>query len=198
MVRSVDRLPNSPQTTQTTDNGHVELGRRAFLSSLVAGWACRQQTRPEGRSQPPAERPGPPKASDRAGEIEWHILFLTNQQRNWQKLPQFQASAELADVARAHSRDMLTRGFFSHVNPEGLTPKTRAQRAGLKFRAIAENIYSTENGGQDAAEAASHIVTGWMNHPGHRANILNPSLKFLGVGVAVSDTEILATQLFAG
>lgn len=137
-------------------------------------------------------------ASDRAGEIEWHILFLANQQRNFHKLPQFQASTQLADVARAHSRDMLARGFFAHVNPEGLNPKDRAVRAGLKFGTIAENIYATENGTSDAAEAASHIVSGWMANRGHRANILAPALRFLGVGVAVSDTGIIATQLFAG
>jgi len=164
----------------------VDLDRRNFLIALAAGWAC---SGPAGVAQPP-------KAADRAREIEWHILFLTNQQRNWQKLPQFEASAELADVARAHSRDMLARDFFSHVNPNGLSPKDRAAKRGLRFKVIAENIFSTENGTTDAAEAASHILTGWMDHPGHRRNILDRTLRYLGVGVAVSETEILATQLF--
>ena len=160
--------------------------RRALLLAAVAAWPC---------GRPASQRP-PSAPADRAGEIEWHILFLTNQQRNWQKLPQFEASAELADVARAHSRDMLARDFFSHVNPDGLSPKDRAAKRGLRFKVIAENIFSTENGTTDAAEAASHILTGWMDHPGHRRNILDRTLRYLGVGVAVSETEILATQLF--
>ncbi|MBO3740117.1 CAP domain-containing protein, partial [Actinoplanes flavus] len=31
---------------------------------------------------------------------------------------------------------------------------------------------------------ATDVVTGWMNSPGHRANILNCKSKTVGVGVA--------------
>jgi uncharacterized protein YkwD len=165
----------------------VRATRRNFFFALGAGWARWQQTEPRQAQNTP----------DRASDVEWHILFLTNQQRNRQKLRQFEPSPPLADVARAHSRDMLARDFFSHGNPEGLNPKDRVVKAGLRFRLVAENIYSTENGTTDAAEAASRIVTGWMKSPGHRRNILDPALEVLGVGVAVSETRILATQLFA-
>ncbi len=165
----------------------MDIDRRTFLLALAAGpaFSRRADSRPAR------------KASDRAAEIEWHIAFLTNQQRIWQKRRAFEASSDLAGVARAHSRDMLARGFFNHVNPDRLSPKDRVQKRGLTFRTVAENIYSTENGTADAAEAASLIVSGWMKSAGHRRNILDPALEFLGVGVAVSDTKILATQLFA-
>ena len=72
------------------------------------------------------------------------------------------------------------------------------QKHGLAFAGVAENIYSTRNGTMDPAELASIMVDGWMNSAGHRRNILEPSLEYLGVGVAMSDTQVLATQLFAG
>jgi uncharacterized protein YkwD len=139
-----------------------------------------------------------PRLADRVDEIEWHIQFLTNQQRIWAHVAKLEPSPPLATIARAHSQDMLTRKFFGHVNPDGLNPKDRVQRAGLHHAYVAENVYSTRNGSSDAAEAASVIVTGWMNSSGHRRNILDPKLTLLGVGVAADDDEILATQLFAG
>jgi uncharacterized protein YkwD len=170
------------------DRSDVPVSRRAFLLAVATGWSCRRQGRSGAR----------PAAPDRVAEIEWHILFLTNQQRLWQKLPPFEASPALADVARGHSRDMLDREFFNHVNPEGLSPKDRVGKRGLAFTLVAENIYSTSDGTRDPAKLASTAVTGWMNTTGHRRNILNPSLTQLGVGVAISERQILATQLFGG
>ena len=165
----------------------ADVSRRSLLLALVAGrpW-------PQGRQ---ASAPSP---ADRITEVEWHILFLTNQRRTWQKLPQLEASPALADVARAHSRDMLARGFFKHTNPDGAGPRDRVQKRGLSFAVVAENIYSTRNGTMDPAELASIMVDGWMRSSGHRRNILERRLKYLGVGVAMSDTEVLATQLFGG
>ena len=163
------------------------VSRRSLLLAFVTG-----RSRPQER-----KAPAPPPA-ERIAEIEWHILFLTNQRRTWQKFPQLEASPALADVARAHSRTCSREGFFEHVNQEGESPRDRVKKRGLVFDIVAENIYSTRNGTMDPAEVASIIVNGWMNAAGHRRNILHPSLRYLGVGVAMSDTQVLATQLFGG
>jgi uncharacterized protein YkwD len=170
------------------DRSGVDASRRSLLFALLAAW-------PLGRQ---AGRGSPPPGADRVAEIEWHILFLTNQNRIWRRLAPLEPSPALADVARAHSRDMMARRFFGHVNPDGLSPRDRLARQGLKFKWVAENIYSTRKGTADAAEAAAIIVTGWMNSQGHRQNILDAAFKQIGVGAAVSDDEILATQLFVG
>jgi uncharacterized protein YkwD len=166
----------------------VDLSRRTLLLTLAVTWSCRR-----------VAAAGPSVgAEDRATEIEWHIRFLTNQRRLWHKLPPLEASPALADVARAHSRDMLARGFFDHVNPERQGPRDRVAARGLEFSLVAENIYSSRDGSTDAAEMASHMVTGWMKNEGHRRNILEPRLTQIGVGVAVSERDVLATELFAG
>jgi uncharacterized protein YkwD len=162
------------------------LSRRAVLLAVAAGWPGRQAgTR---AASPPDEL---------VTETEWHIRFLTNQQRDIGRLPPLEGSPALADVARAHSRDMLARGFFDHRNPDGLGPRDRVVKHGLSFKVVAENIYSARNGSTDAAELASIVVGGWMKSEGHRLNILDPSLKLIGVGVAVADRDVMATQLFA-
>jgi len=85
----------------------------------------------------------------------------------------------LAAVARAHSRDMLARGFFAHVNPDGASPAARVTAASFAWQAEGENIaiYSSVPGAQAA----------FMHEPrfqdNHRANILNPRYSEVGVGI---------------
>jgi uncharacterized protein YkwD len=165
----------------------VVFTRRAIIVAAITGLACRKS-----ESGPAPQESGP------VTELEWHIQFLTNQQRNIHRLRQFEVSAGLSEVAREHSRDMLRRGYFDHRGSDGSTPRGRVERRGLDFALVAENIYSTADGGTDPADLASAMVAGWMKHEGHRRNILDPALKTLGVGVAISARRVLATQLFGG
>lgn len=137
-------------------------------------------------------------ATTSAADVEWHVLFLTNQQRGWRHLSRLTLSEELATVARAHSRDMLARGFFSHQTPEGLDPGDRLARAGLHLDTWGENLYSITDGPTDAAELAALVVAGWMDNRGHRNNILNPDFHRLGVGAAFKGRAAMFTELFAG
>ena len=82
-----------------------------------------------------------------------------------------------ARAAQRHSDDMARRRYFSHTSPEGSQPWDRMRAQGLGFSRAAENI--AMNGG--GAEAT---VRGWINSPGHRANIENCALTHTGVGVA--------------
>lgn len=134
----------------------------------------------------------------RVGEVEWHIAFLTNQQRMWQKVAPLAPSEALAGIARGHSQDMVARGFFDHRTPEGTGPANRIARQGLGFTVSAENIYLLRDGTTDAAELASIMVGGWMATKAHRLNMLDPDFLAMGVGVAVSGRLAIATQLFGG
>lgn len=162
--------------------------RRGFLIAVFGTWplACRRDAYAVADS------------AGRVADIEWHIVFLTNQQRIWRKLKPVESSAVLAGIARAHSQDMLTRGYFDHRSPEGLLPADRVARKGLTFVRASENIYSMEGGTTDAAELASVIVRGWMDSTGHSRNILDSGARSLGVGVAATEHTVLATQLLVG
>jgi uncharacterized protein YkwD len=96
----------------------------------------------------------------------------------------------LAQMARAFSADMRDRDFFDHTDPDGRDPWARAAARGIA-NARAENIAMGQ------ADAAA-VMTSWMNSAGHRKNILNCSLKTLGVGVARGAGGPWWTQDFGG
>jgi uncharacterized protein YkwD len=140
---------------------------------------------PSTSAAPP---PAPAAAPAAASGPEQQVLALVNQERAAAGCGEVSADAGLAAVARAHSADMRDRGFFDHVNLDGLDPFARADAAGISARA--------ENIARGQADAAA-VMTGWMNSAGHRANILDCSLTRLGVGVAEGSGGPWWTQLFA-
>ena len=108
-------------------------------------------------------------------QLEAQMLVLVNQARSEHGLRLVSADPEATQVARAHSLDMLARGYFSHVSPQGQDPFDRMRQGGLRYRAAGENL-----------ALASNVVKaheGLMNSPGHRANILRPAFGRLGIGI---------------
>ncbi|MFD7312920.1 CAP domain-containing protein [Streptomyces sp. NPDC059883] len=105
------------------------------------------------------------------------VLSLTNTERTRAGLRPLAGDTRLATAAQAYSADMAARAFYSHTSPEGLAPWDRAAAAGAAHRGIGENIAC---GQRDPRE----VVRGWMDSPGHRANILKPDFTHLGVGFA--------------
>ncbi|MBM3282824.1 hypothetical protein FJY90_01095 [Candidatus Gottesmanbacteria bacterium] len=106
---------------------------------------------------------------------EQTMLILINQERVKAGLLHLSLSWELRDLARETARDMMARGYFSHYNPEGLSPFDRMEKAGVKFIAGGENLALAPN---------VHLAhQGLMSSPGHRANILSADFAKVGVGV---------------
>lgn len=99
---------------------------------------------------------------------------------------------QLRCAARLHSRDMGERGYFDHLDPEGVDPFVRMQ--------VAE--YSGFPGGENIAAGSptpASVVEGWMNSDGHCANIMRAGFSEIGVGYAAvpgSDWRVYWTQVF--
>ena len=104
------------------------------------------------------------------------FVELMNAHRSSIGCPVLSWNPQVADVARAHSEDMVARDFFSHTNPDGDSPFDRLRDAGVSYSAAAENIAY----GYPTAEA---VLSGWLGSPGHRANIENCALTEHGVGL---------------
>ncbi|WP_030568357.1 CAP domain-containing protein [Streptomyces aureocirculatus] len=120
------------------------------------------------------------------------VLALTNGHRAAAGLRPLAPDARLAAAAQAHSADMVARGFYSHTAPDGSEPWHRAAAAGSTRRTIGENIACGQR-------SAAEVVQGWMDSPGHRANILKPAFTHLGVGFAGGGPAgTYWTQLFGG
>lgn len=162
------------------------------LGSL-SGCPGQNPTNPtEGESSIEGESTSEGETALQAMEIQ--AFDLVNAERVAQGLNPLQMDEALRAVARAHSADMVARSFFDHVNPDGMDPFERMGNAGITFSAAAENI-AANSGHADPADVA---VTGWMNSPGHRTNILNGIYTHTGMGLAYDDAanEYFFTQVF--
>jgi uncharacterized protein YkwD len=138
--------------------------------------------RPSHRPMAGAEvvRTAKPKGSGSAPgknlSAEAQAVQLTNAQRAKKKgCSALRVDSRLRTAARGHSKDMHVRDYFEHNSPDGRTPWDRIKAVGYT-QAGAENI-------AEGYATAQAVVDGWMNSPGHRANILNCSLKAVGIGI---------------
>jgi hypothetical protein len=112
------------------------------------------------------------------GGLLHEVVTATNAERARFGLAALTPEPRLAAAAQAHARDMVARRFFSHDSPDGRSVADRVLAVGYAYRVVAENIAA---GQQTAAE----VVDGWMNSPGHRANILSRDVAQIGIGFAV-------------
>ena len=108
------------------------------------------------------------------------IVDLTNQERMRQGLATLRAEARLSNAAQIQADQMARIGRLDHVLPETQYPRPedRLAAAGYPWQTYGENLAS---GYPDARTA----VEGWMNSPGHRANIVGTAFTEIGVGHAV-------------
>jgi len=105
-----------------------------------------------------------------------------------------QWDARLAAVARAHSEEMASKGFFGHAGADGSLPDVRISRAGIQWQASGENIAKFPN----VSDAEAALMHEPKFQPNHRANILNPDFTHVGVGIARGrDGMLYITQEFA-
>lgn len=103
------------------------------------------------------------------------VTALTNAQRAQMNAGAVQIDPLLNIIAQSFANDMEARGYFSHVTPEGQTMRMRLKTGEAPYGWAGENIAR----GQRTSET---VMVSWMNSAGHRANILKPHYKKLGVG----------------
>ena len=108
---------------------------------------------------------------------ENEVARLVNVERAKVGLPALSINWQLARVARYKSQDMVNKNYFSHTSPTYGSPFDMMRSFGISFTAAGENIAM----GQTSPQA---VMTGWMNSPGHKANILNSRYTQIGVGYA--------------
>jgi uncharacterized protein YkwD len=102
----------------------------------------------------------------------------------------------LLRVAREYSRRMAEENFFSHNDPGGSSVRERVSGANIRWRVLGENLsYS-----RGYINPVAVSMTGWMDSPGHRRNLLDRTFRQTAIGAWISDngtvyfTEIFMTQ----
>ena len=128
--------------------------------------------------------------------LEEQCLGEINRVRKAYNLAPLELSEELLEVARDYSRRMAEENFFSHNDPDGRTVRERVGLANIRWRMVGENL-AYSNGYINPVAAS---MSGWMDSPGHRRNILDPDWRQTAIGVWISAngtvyfTEIFLTQ----
>ncbi|MEU4893106.1 CAP domain-containing protein [Streptomyces sp. NPDC044780] len=131
-----------------------------------------------------------PFTPDGLSRLVSDVIAGTNAERAAARLAPLAPDPRLTAAAQAHSDDMVGRDFSSHTGPEGHQPWDRARAAGAAHRGIGENIACGQR-------SPAEVVRGWMDSPGHRANILKPDFTHIGVGYATgSRAGTYWTQVF--
>lgn len=119
-------------------------------------------------------------------------LCLVNQQRRDAGLRPLSDNAKLDQVARAHSQDMIARGYFDHNSPTGSTPETRMIGVGYISARVGYTVGENIAWGSGSYATPASIVDEWMHSPGHRANILDADYRDSGLGVTPGSPGPLA------
>jgi uncharacterized protein YkwD len=110
------------------------------------------------------------------------MLCLLNKQRARHGLSPLHTQRRLFEASFRHSAKMAKRNFFAHVEPGGIGLVTRLLRVRYLPKTgwtVGENIAW----GTGRMSTPASIVRAWMHSTGHRANILNPRFREIGLGI---------------
>ena len=144
----------------------------AFCLLLSACSTIAVPTTTGGSSAPTASTPSSTSVAN-------DIVRQTNIQRVNSGLREFLVSPKLMEAARIHAQQMAEYRRMEHTINAAPYPTllSRLQAVSYSYSNAAENVAWNSQSAQSA-------VNGWMNSPGHRANILNPGLTEIGAAMA--------------
>jgi hypothetical protein len=117
------------------------------------------------------------------------LFALANEARAAQGAGPLKWDSALAAAALAHCERMAREGEIAHRygGEDDLTE--RAGKAGAHFSLIEENVA--------LGPYVARIHQSWMNSPGHRANLLNPSIDRVGIAVVPANGVLYAVADYA-
>lgn len=122
---------------------------------------------------------------------ELEVFNLINEQRTKNGLSALKINSEVQNVARIKAQDMVKNNYFLHTSPTYGSPFDMLNSFKVSYKTAGENI-----AGNSSNSAA---VTAWMNSSGHKANILNSSFNYTGIGVVNgSKYGKIYVQMFIG
>lgn len=122
---------------------------------------------------------------------EMEVFNLINQKRTSAGLAKLKIDDETQNVARIKAKDMVDSNYFSHTSPTYGSPFDMLKSFKVSYKTAGENIAGNSSN--------SKAVEAWMNSEGHKANILNSSFNYTGIGVVNgSKYGKIYVQMFIG
>ena len=126
--------------------------------------------------------------SSELAEFAEQVAVLVNKERTANGLQPVKVSPKLSNAANVRASELKEN--FSHTRPDGTSCFTAMDEEGIKYSSAAENIAY----GQKSPES---VMNAWMNSSGHRANILNKNMQYIGVGMFYQNGIYYWAQFFA-
>lgn len=187
------------------------------LGLMTLLWGCAAPA----PSEAPQPDDRPPVLDETALARATHARI--NRARQAEGLAPLAWDETLAPLARLHSADMASRGYFAHTGPDGRDVNARAQKLNLTcereegrltYRGFGENLYMSHRyaGYETRTTPAGttvrydwlspealveRAVQGWLDSPGHRQNMLGVQYRTHALGVALSrDAQVYFTSVF--
>lgn len=128
-----------------------------------------------------------------ATELEKRVVDAINAERADAGLPAVKIEVHLNAAAQGQADWMADNGALSHEGEGGSTPTERIDAADFPLEGswrTAENVASAGlTGGLDAGEVDA-MHENLMESEGHRANILDPDVAYVGVGLSVGTASL--------
>lgn len=138
-----------------------------------------------GRGGSPCPGSGSAPRQTTVKEMRKSLLCLVNRARARHSTKALAEPRSLRRSATAHSRDMVRRGYFSHVAPSGRGVGSRVASSGYLRHASSYSVGENIGGGAGRRMGSPKAVfRAWLNSPSHRANLLSRRFEEVGVGVA--------------
>lgn len=115
------------------------------------------------------------------------VLAEMNAYRASQGLRPLALDPRLVQAASDRATDMFARHYFNHVSPDGAQPFDAALRRGYDYVKIGENLAAGQR-------SAREVVADWMQSPGHRANVLEPSFADCGIAIVAGRPDVAGAR----
>ncbi len=108
------------------------------------------------------------------------LLILTNQKRQESGLPPLSLDGRLNTAAANKGSDMLSKGYWAHIAPDGATPWVFIRGAGYNYTFAGENLARGYTNTSD-------VINAWMASQSHKDNILSPNYNNVGFAVVTGN-----------
>ncbi|MFD7581532.1 CAP domain-containing protein, partial [Kitasatospora sp. NPDC059817] len=118
---------------------------------------------------------------------ERQLVDLVNAERGKVGCAPLRIDPRLHTAAQKHADDMVARGFFDHVNPDGVRTDARLTAVGYRWSQWGENL---DRGPTSPATVVAH----WMDGGIHQTNMLDCGFKDVGIGLATGPAGTYWTQ----
>jgi uncharacterized protein YkwD len=153
------------------------------LTAVAAPAAARADTaaRCDGADALPGQAP--------VEALRGATLCLMNAERTARGLAALKAQPALGGVATRYAREMVRRGFFDHTSPTGSTMLSRIRTTSYLRNVATWSVGENLAWGTGSLGTPRAAVRAWMQSAGHRANLLDPHFRDVGIGIAEGAPE---------